>query len=222
VAGRSSSTNTGLLWLARKGTVGGTSWATVDQPFPGYATAVYCHPTAGVFVTGRDNSSNAWVTRRSLDAGSTWTTVDSMVAGPGTSLGGDALGNIYVTGTSFDQQHWLLRKSSDGGNSWTTVDDFSYCVTTTSTKPPHKTSTTCYTAYPSGFAADSNGNLFVVGYVNSASGYEWIVRENPGGNTAWLTVDTTNSGQAFRIAGDSYGRVYVAGTAQGHWIVRKR
>jgi hypothetical protein len=214
-----TSTNTGISWLARKGTGGGTSWATADQPFPGYATAVYCHPTAGVFVTGRDNSSNAWVTRRSFDAGSTWTTVDSVAAGPGSSLGGDALGNIYVTGTSSDQKHWLVRKSSDGGNSWTTVDDFSYCVTTTSTKPPYKTSTTCYTAIPSGFAADSNGNLFVVGYVNSS---QWIVRENPGGNTAWQTVDSTISGQAFRIAADSSGHVYVAGPAQGHWIVRKR
>jgi hypothetical protein len=155
--------------------------------------------------------------------------VDSAVSGTGFGIGADAAGNIYVTGKA--GSHWLVRKSSNGGASWTTVDDYQVCVTVTNSIKPFRTTTTCYDAAATGFAADSNGNLFAVGYSASANGNQWIVRENPGGNTYWRTVDTFqasgNTGsQAFSICAGTAGDVYVAGTAHGslngsRWIVRK-
>jgi hypothetical protein len=237
VVGRTNGVANGP-WLVRKGANGGTSWATADLPFPAdngsHATAVFCHPTRGVFVTGGHyvGSTFAWTTRRSLDGGFTWTTVDSSVPGVGFGIGADAVGNIYVVGNSqaSNPSHWLTRKSSDGGNSWTTVDDYYLCVTVTNSIKPLRTSTTCHSAAATGFAADANGNLFVCGYLDAGSPSTWIVRENPGGNTSWRTVDTfqyaERASAAYRIAADTAGNVYVAGTGidangVGHWIVRR-
>jgi len=243
---KGSVTNTYDNWLVRKGINGGSSWATVDTSVPAngnsVATAVLCHPTYGVFVTGVTNGFNfagTWMTRRSLDGGATWTTVDKAGTGMGLGIGADALGNLYVVGATqvAGLDHWLVRKSSDGGNSWRTVDDYTPgCVTVTVTNSIHPfrttTTTTCYLAVASAFAADSSGNLFVVGLQASANGGQWLVRENPGGKSSWRTVDTFQDvpglgSSAYAIAADALGHVYVAGWAIagdgsiGHWIVRK-
>jgi len=233
----STSTTTTNAWLVRKGTNLGSSWSNVDSISTngfGQANAVLAHPTAGVFVTGK--CSSGWLTRRSLDGGASWMTVDAPGGGGydlgAVGIGADASGSIYAVGQS-STAHWLVRKSGNGGTSWATVDDFYPCVTVTNSTRPLKTSTQCYSGRANGFAADAHGNLFAVGYLNVGQNFgQWVVRENPGGNTAWQTVDVVQyapslNAEAWGIAADSLGSVYVTGvvndgTAGGqHWIVRK-
>src|SRR5207247_8576323 len=95
-------------WSIRKG-IGGTSFSTVDtfQPSASLASAVFTHPTAGLFAAGygtltaKNRSSQAWIVRRSWDGGATWSTVDiyqssSGYAADAYEIGADAHGNIYV------------------------------------------------------------------------------------------------------------------------------
>jgi hypothetical protein len=208
-------------WIVRKGTVNGSgavSWATVDKFAPGgggSAAAVFCHPTAGIFVVGvafgggKKGTSQQWYVRRSLNGGATWANVDTYLGGSATGIGADALGHLYVVGTIASRygSHWIVRKGTSGGTSWATVDDFSYGV-------------------PRAFSADANGNLFVVG---GAQG-RWTVRENPGGVGSWLTVDSFQyaSGiqtEPYGTVADNSGQVFVAGYASpvgaAHWLVRK-
>jgi hypothetical protein len=223
-------------WLVRKGITspydGTMSWSIVDAFNPGnsaVAMGVFCHPTAGIFVVGQGSyyvtNRNVisfelrWLVRRSRDGGATWTTVDTYLGATPARVGADAAGNLYVVGTS---SLWLVRKSSNGGDSWATVDTF-----TLDKKQ----------GYPSGargFATDSHGNLFVIGYAyaGSGKGNQWVVRENPGGTGGWRTVDTFQlvtgpDTVANAVAADNSGHVFVAGYGNdagnliSHWIVRK-
>ena len=241
-------------WVVRKG-IGGTNFATVDNFFAGGsglsgAQAVLVHPTAGIFVggsapiftnvikSGKTTSTltyYGWVVRRSTDNGATWQTVDafSFDSGYGTGnfygasvfgLGADALGNIYAVGSADEVtskaggtrgptivSHWVVRKSTNAGASWTTVDS---SLTEIGLG---------FNPVASGFAADSNGNLFVAGW----DVFDWIVRENPVGNSAWQTVDDfkyLQGANALAITADSLGHVFVGGrawTSSDHWLVRK-
>jgi hypothetical protein len=226
--------NLNSTWIVRKATAGGTSWANVDSFNPNgagsTAKAVFCHPTAGVFVAGMANTgfkgAAVATVRRSLDGGATWTTVDNAVAGSGDALGADAAGNLFMA-----TDRWTVRKSSNGGTNWSTVENFQYGVTTTSSTKPYKTQTQYYAAAATGFARDAYGNLFIVGYTPSSPSV-WIVRENPGGTGAWQTVDTFQYGSGLNsavsgVATDNSGHVYVVGhghdvTGVSQWIVRKR
>lgn len=225
-------------WLIRKG-VGGTNFTTVDSipcAWSVGAAAIRVHPTAGVFAAGVGPISTnktgqvtyGWVVRRSTDAGATWSTMDKFTLASGQraaafGLGADAHGNLYAVGSADTTSgngnkvtyyaHWVVRKSSDGGNSWSTVDN-----TLSSTGLGFQTAAL-------GFAADSNGNLFVVGQnVN-----DWTVRENPGGNGIWQTVDDFKyalGSSAVAVAADSLGHLFVGGygadnTGVDHWLVRK-
>jgi hypothetical protein len=141
-------------------------------------------------------------------------------------LGADSLGNIYAVGSGdvvtssaggtrgpTIVAHWVVRKSGDGGKTWSTVDNV-----LSSTGYGFQTDAL-------GFAADSNGNLFVVGQ----NVFDWIVRENPGGTGAWQTVDDFKyvlGSTATALATDSSGHVFVGGyggdsTGVDHWLVRK-
>jgi len=224
-------------WTIRKG-IGGTNFTTVDtfQSSGSTAFGVFAHPTAGVFAAGygqtvvKKNSSQAWIVRRSLDGGATWSTVDAYQASSGSAaegcgIGADANGNIYVVGRAVvpyrgsSINHWIVRKSTNGGVSWSTVED--YALFTSGNQ------------VALGFAADSNGNLFVAGWASAGTGtgpYYWIVRESLGGTGAWTTVDNfpyDSSAMAHAIAADSSGNVFVGGQgspASGgvHWLVRKK
>jgi hypothetical protein len=243
--------NAGQAWIVRKGTpdgLGGVVWTTVDQFSSSLqgasAAAVFCHPTAGVFVAGNFPSKNidrlisggsryipAWVVRRSLDGGASWSTVDTYQLDSSSysfayGLGADAQGRIYAVGRS--SGYWTVRRSATGGGSWATVDQFQILST-------KKTSHDVISAIAHGFAADSAGNLFVAGWANSSLGGEWIVRENPGGTGSWQTVDTFqyaagSYASSAALTGDTAGHVLVAGSGNApagvnggtHWIVRKR
>jgi hypothetical protein len=222
VAGSADPTNSwSSSWIVRKGTLtgsGGLSWATVDTFAPGgagRAAGVLCHPTEGIFVVGyaygagRKGNQLAWYVRRSLNGGATWANVDVFLGGSAAGIGADVAGNLYVVGGN--GSHWIVRKSSNGGTSWATVDDF---------LPARSAGAT-------GFAADANGSLFVVGATRDWSGvYRWVVRENPGGVGGWQTVDTFqyNGGiqtVAYGAVADNSGQIFVAGFGGASWLVRK-
>jgi hypothetical protein len=224
VAGTVGYNSSGYYWTVRKG-VGGTSYSTVDSYSPygyGSAHAVFAHPTAGVFVVGRANFPSVivhkrptlgtgWTVRRSQDGGATWSNVDQLANCAAYGIGTDANGYLYVVGQfAFPNigACWLVRKSTDGGNSWTTVDTFQLAAG--------------YAAQAQCFVADSLGNLFVAGIANTSSGgQEWIVRENPGGNSAWSVVDSVPNGTPKAICADASGHVFVGGNGGGIWTVRR-
>ena len=141
-------------WEVRKG-AGGTNFTTVDTGPTSWgwgATAIYAHPTAGIFAGGAGpigtitdkrggiTTNYGWLVRRSADGGATWSTVDTLTLSSGSKqavargIGADALGNLYsvgsadaVTGTGAKQtvcSHWIVRKSANGGASWSTVDNY--------------------------------------------------------------------------------------------------
>jgi hypothetical protein len=204
----------GGSWTVRKGTLnrsGGLSWATVDKFAPGRSAAgVVCLPT-GIFVLGNGFGGGPWYVRRSVNGGATWTTVNTYRTGLYPSaIGADASGNLYVVGGV--GAGWTVRKGGKGGTSWTTVDNFIPSVGW---------------AAAFGFAADSHGNLFVVGITADASWIRrWMVRENPGGVGSWRTVDIFQypggDTEAYGAVADNLGHVFVAGFEGGSsWLVRK-
>ena len=112
----------------------------------------------------------------------------------------------------------MVRKSADGGNSWITVDNYQLF--------------TSGNQVAVGFAADSNGNLYVAGWASASTTqgpYYWIVRKNPGGTGTWTTVDNFQyvaSAQTHSIAADGLGNVFVGGQGAAsdgaHWLVRRK
>ena len=238
VAGYADGGNGTSAWLVRRGLTGG-NFTTVDRIPTTYfagAQAIFVHPTAGIFAAGPGPiayyktgkvSAYGWLVRRSTDGGTTWASVDSFALSSGYSasaqgIGADAFGNLYavgfadaVTGSGTHKtvnRHWIVRKSTNGGGSWSTVDNY---VLSTAGDSGAKS-----------FAADSNGNLFVAGWV----GGTWLVRENPGGAGPWSNVDTftyvTGAGAA-ALAANASGNIFAAGfgsdsTGTQHWLVRKR
>jgi hypothetical protein len=236
----STGTNYAIVRKGTPTTSGGMTWSTIeaDAGKPA-ASGVFCHSTAGIFLSGTvllsssKSSVLAWMVRRSLDGGATWATVDvyqldSTQPAFAEAVGADASGNLYAVGSAEAGQtsardkhvyyHWIIRKSSNGGNTWATVDDF------------RPTSTANSLAY--GFAMDSRNNLFVIGQTSdSTSALQWLVRENPGGAGTWATVEDFQyvSGKISKgkaLIGDSSGNVFAAGDGQDaagtdHWLVRR-
>ena len=110
-------------------------------------------------------------------------------------MGADAYGNLYAVGTSGNR--FVTRKSATG-TSWTTVD--SYYGTTGS-------------AQANAFAADSYGNLFVVGYAQFSNGYHWVVRESVAGTGTWTTVDNFQY-----VAGHIAAAKGIVADTAGQWL----
>jgi hypothetical protein len=209
---------------------------------PPWASGVFWHPSAGVFVVGQQFApkqaatlNNAWTVWRSQSGGQTWAIVDTFQLAwqewsYATSGGTDQAGNIYVVGlavgpiqglkSKLQFRHWVVRKSADGGNTWSTADDF--------VAQPYSSSVPS----PQAFGSDANGNLFVAGNLSwlSVLPTQWLVRESLAGSGTWQTVDTFQyaSGQSaypYAVIGDGSGHIFVAGygdaSGGSHWIVRK-
>ena len=237
VAGFLNTTSTSDAWIVRK-SVGGTSFTTVDSLPSGIgATAIFVHPTAGIFVAGQANvlvqgrTIRAWIVRRSANAGATWQTVDTFYGTKGSTyyfgraygVGADAHGNLYVAGAlaipyrGSAVWEWVVRKSTNGGSSWSTVDTYQLAPGGNSV--------------PAGFVADSNGNLYVAGYGSTTywGAANWIVRWNPGGTNSWSPADNFQyaaggSSSAAAIVANASGNVFVGGSggsSSSHWLVRK-
>jgi hypothetical protein len=192
----------------------------VDVVPNSWVTAIFAHPTRGIFAVGTRNINGipAWVIRRSTNGGATWSEINTFQLQSGlnsTALGisADAAGNLYVVGRGDTSprrntvvSHWLVRKSTDGGNSWSTVDDF--------VPGGNPAEARC-------FATTINGDLYVAG---TAAGH-WIVRKNAGGTGAWTTVDDYQYAGGYAapraIAEDASGHLFVGGLGGSHWIIKK-
>jgi hypothetical protein len=167
--------------------------------------------------------SGQWLIKRSKDAGVTWETVDDYThptyeqISSNTFPGGvavDSSGNIYVAGSAVEKvvsgkktttvNHWLVRKgvATAGGMTWTTVGDFAYTVTK---------EWEIYN-YPATAITCVGNDVFVGG----GGGGSWVVRKSSDGGATWPVVDsyrfsTSDNSQAFGIAADSAGNIYLAG-----------
>lgn len=127
-----------------------------------------------MFSVGRQTpgSVTQWTVLRSRNSGQSWETVDAWTpakntAGIATGVTSDEQGNLFVIGYDYDSKStpaWYVRASSDGGSSWQTV------LT--------KYSETSFSqTMPNDVAADSNGNLYVVGVTGGlANRTTWTVR----------------------------------------------
>jgi hypothetical protein len=131
------------------------------------------------------------------------------------SLGFDSNGNLYSVGQLWPPgglpPYWQVRKSSDRGVTWTTVDLYQYPVSSLDVDP-------------TGFTADNAGNIYVVGWANSAGIRHWLVRKSTDGGQTWDLVDDTTGGnlasQGCFVPGVGLFVVGSQSTALG-WTVRR-
>ena len=128
----------------------------------------------------------------------------------------DLSGNIYVTGDTSDELDgnnkvggkdlFVVKYNSEGIKQWT-----------------KQLGTNAYDeAY--GIATDSSGNVYVTGYTaggldgNSSYGSKdlFVVKYNSSGTKQWTKqLGTSSDDEAYGIAADSSGNVYVAGSTSG-------
>jgi hypothetical protein len=157
-----------LHWLVRRGALGGTTWATVDDfavvganPQPNWVTV----DTAGnVYVAGvvqYTNGVHTWTVRKGL-SGASFSTVDSFAPGGfgnAQAIFAHATAGIFAAGyTNYtvSSKHgsstysiWTVRRSLDGGATWTTVDNSIY-------------------GQPRSIGSDAVGDIYVVGATEPA------------------------------------------------------
>jgi hypothetical protein len=117
-----------MNWIVRKGSPGGTSWATEDRfTFPGgyagghaWARSVSVPPDGEVYVTGNTRvTSDRWFTRQRSAATGLWSMTDDF-AHPtnlttlGRAIRADLYGNVFSVGYAADSagviQNWLVRQ----------------------------------------------------------------------------------------------------------------
>lgn len=237
----------GSRWLIRGTTDAGTTWTTLDlftHPNPNYVlsspSAVALAGNGNIYVIGTatetivtykgKTASTTTVDHRLIRkfeaVGGLWKTIDRSFSVSAIACAGQ---DVFVAGG--DDDYWRVRKSSDGGSTWTLVDNFRYDASGFS--------------YPYGIAADSFGNLFVVGMgmrvissgrgnsYTSVSEIHWLVRKGAAAGTGWTTVDdfgfpneNPNAwNMACGVTVDRNNDVHVTGfRASGvrHWVTRQR
>jgi hypothetical protein len=126
----------------------------------------------------------------------------------GTGIAADQLGNVFLTGYSGPNtpgyQGFIRKYNTSGSPQWTQLIG------------PGQT-------YSYGVAADGQGNAFVGGYttgslnVSNAGGYDaYIAKYDTSGNALWMRqFGTAGQDEAFGVAADGVGSVYIAGATQG-------
>jgi hypothetical protein len=144
-----------------------------------------------------------------------------------TAVDGNAAAGVYVVGTapatSSIPAHWTVLKSTMGASgTWSQVDSYQ-------AEPSRQSGA-------KGIAADSQGNLYVVGEAavttsTGAASDHWITRESSDGGATWSVVDNyqlstaTLGGVALAVGSDLAGNMYVVGEASGttpgiHGVIR--
>lgn len=173
----------------------------------GYGQRLYSHPQGLVLKTDTTEAN--------------WFLSDDTNPNPGNyeswvnSLGFDSNGNLYSVGQLWPSgglpPYWQVRKSSDRGVTWTTVDLYQYPLSSLDVDP-------------TGFIADNAGNIYVVGWANSAGIRHWLVRKSTDGGQTWALVDDMTGGniasQGCFVPGVGLFVVGSQGTALG-WTVRR-
>ena len=239
----------GNKWLIRRSVNAGATWATLDiymNPNPQYvlesppslaldgkgnifAVGVATETTI-ITIKGKTTITKAYHPLLRKFEGGVWRTIT-------TSLGVGQIvcsgNNVFGLGGTGDS--WQVRKSTDGGDTWNLVDTFRYDMSGTTRQYD--------------IAADSQGNLFVVGMgtrVTSSGSRRtattlteqfWLVREGTGSGTVWTTVDVYDLGRpvfdggggnfygAYNLATsltvDSYDNVHVTGYGVGTQNLRR-
>lgn len=167
------------------------TWSTVDDfqytaGIDTYVTGLAKDPSGTIIYAAgyAGDASGVYhaVAMKSTDAGMSWLLMDDYtdsasppVSGYGAGYDGgitvDPLGNIFASGLddNVSGTTGFTRRSGDGGMSWSTVD----------TWPTDAT--------PAALAADSAGNIYVVGGSSA-----WVVRKGTGGSS-WSTVDQVSN-----------------------------
>ena len=126
----------------------------------------------------------------------------------GTGIAADQLGNVFLTGYSGPNtpgyQGFIRKYNTSGTPQWSQLIG------------PGQT-------YSYGVAADGQGNAFVGGYttgslnVANAGGYDaYLAKYDTNGNAVWThQFGTVGQDEAFGVAADGVGSVYIAGATQG-------
>lgn len=203
--------------VIRKSTDGGATW--VAHNITGAMLTTFASDSdRGILYAGGTAEGETWVVYRSTDNGDSWHSVDVFPKQPGfpaycSGLAVDVHGDVYAVGrvqAGKNQMLWTVRKSSDGGLHWDTVEALG-----------GKSGMN----FARGVACDSDGGVFVAGYLTVSGGNVWTVRRSLGSGRSWSTVDTLmKHSTATDVTVDpDTGEIYVVGGAMGGttWIVRK-
>jgi hypothetical protein len=209
-------------------------WYTVDNfqysvGTNAVASGLAADPTGTVIYSagyGQDTSGiDHALAFKSIDGGTNWALIDDYTATISPygdeyrGIATDSTGNIYAVG--YDQinagsvQTWFTRRSADRGSTWSTVDTLAFGTEV---------------ARPFAVAADMQGNVYVVGGVQTNAGggsWLWLVRKGTGG-ISWATVDQLGT-QTNLLGPIPYGvfchptaGVFVVGKTVGQPVTSKR
>ncbi len=265
VYGGPSDPLTGTLtspWLIRRTRNAGATWETLDQfvhpayhQLPGYARpyGIAMDQSGTIYVAGCARESipttkgktvtytyvNHWIVRKGIpgaDGSFRWTTFDfafpvsSETDREGTVFPSAVacIGNrVFIVGGGGN--YWHVLQTSNGGTTWSVADNFRFATSGNS--------------HAFAIAADSQGNLYVVGsgerVTTTGSGRNvttvlervWLVRKGLPDGTNWSTTEQIQvPGGLASATGVTVGLnndVYVTGSIQSassnaHWITRQR
>ena len=181
------------IWTVRRSASGeSTTWATVDSFYTqrewtsGSAKCILATPSK-IHVVGsayKYHSGSHWVVRSSANGGQTWAITDDYaptMPAEARGLVQDGSGNLvvcgYVIGSAGGYQ-WTVRKGTPGtklvkqGKQWVQVETITWTTIDSYQLAPGKS------ALPNGITTDANGNIYVGGSAQDASGIDWwIVRK---------------------------------------------
>jgi hypothetical protein len=228
-----------LSILAPAGVLRAQSWQTVldFQPASGkaaYGYAIAADPFRHVFTAGDAYDVSGILHGIALTSDTTlatWSLSDDTNPDPAhyTSqiygCGYDSSGKLFSVGQltpDGTNASWYVRASSDGGLNWSSVDQYQ--------------SSPGQWAWPTGFAADGSGNIYVVGAdhvlitigsgkkANTQTVLRRIVRKSGDGGQSWTLTDAmTNTPAASGATVVPGVGVFVIGQYfyPGPWLVRK-
>jgi uncharacterized delta-60 repeat protein len=187
---------------------GDTAWVRrYEGPYTDKATAITVDGSGNVYVTGGyggdyatikyDSSGDTvWVRSYSSDEGAR-------------AIALDESGDIYVTGGSWGE-YATVKYSPDGDTAWART---------------YK-GTGSQEDIADAIAIDSSGNAYLTGYsFNSDTYYDFAtIKYYPNGDTAWVKGyegPGTTYDQAYAIAVDGSGNIYVTGGSGGDYLTIK-